>query len=53
MEILYTLLRLTGSLILLLLFYAVTPWVSENTSNDFTPLLMPLTAFGAYVVTFI
>lgn len=53
MKTIDTKLRLTGSLLLLLLLYAVTPWVSENTSNDLTSLLVPLTAFSVLIVTFI
>lgn len=48
-----TILRLNGSLILFLLLYAATPWINENTSNDFTSLEMPIAIFGVFVATFI
>ncbi len=53
METIDTRLKLTGALILLLLLYAFIPWVSENTSNDLTPLLGPLAGFTVLVATLI
>lgn len=44
-----TMLRLTGSLILILLLYAATPWVNENTSSDLARLTPVLAALSALV----
>lgn len=53
METIDTRSKLTGALILLLLLYAFIPWVSENTSNDLTPLLGPLAGFTVLVAALI
>ena len=44
-----TMLRLTGLLILILLLYAATPWVDENTRGDLTRLTPVLAILGALV----